>query len=35
VAWVHVRVSPSGRKYLQTQADGYWSNNLLALQECG
>ncbi|WP_087003388.1 DUF3892 domain-containing protein [Rhizobium sullae] len=35
VAWVHVRVSPSGRKYLQTQADGYWSNNLLSLQECG
>jgi Protein of unknown function (DUF3892) len=30
-AEVRVRVSPSGRKYIQTVADGVWSNNLLAL----
>lgn len=35
VAWVYVRTGPSGRKYLQTQADGVWTNNLLALKECG
>jgi hypothetical protein len=34
-AWVYVRTSTSGHKYLQTQADGVWTNNLLALKECG
>ena len=33
-AWVGVRTSPAGRKYLQTHADGVWTNNLLALREC-
>jgi len=33
-AWVGVRTSASGRKYLQTHADGIWKDNLLALQEC-
>lgn len=33
-AGVGVRTSTSGRKYLQTHADGYWNNNLLALAEC-
>lgn len=33
-AWVGVRVSASGRKYLQTHADGVWKDNLLALKEC-
>jgi len=33
-AWVYVRTSPAGRKYIQTQADGVWTNNLLALREC-
>jgi hypothetical protein len=33
-AEVDVRTSASGRKYLQTKADGYWNNNLLALAEC-
>lgn len=28
---VYVRTPVSGPKYLQTQADGYWANNLLAL----
>lgn len=28
---VHVRVSSTGRKYIQTAADGTWTNNLLAL----
>jgi hypothetical protein len=32
-AWVKVRLGPNG-KYLQTQADGQWTNNLLALPEC-
>jgi hypothetical protein len=31
---VSVRVSSSGNKYVQTHADGYWNNNLLALPEC-
>jgi Protein of unknown function (DUF3892) len=35
VAWVGVRVSASGHKYLQTYADGVWRDNLLALKECG
>ena len=30
-AQVGVRTSTSGRKYIQTHADGYWNNNLLAL----
>lgn len=33
-AKVGARTSASGRKYLQTHADGYWNNNLLALAEC-
>jgi hypothetical protein len=33
-AKVERRVSPAGREYLQTHADGYWNNNLLALMEC-
>lgn len=35
MAWVGVRTGPTGRKYLQTFADGVWTNNLLALKECG
>lgn len=35
VAWVGVNTSSSGRKFLQTYADGVWTNNLLALKECG
>ncbi len=34
VAWVGVNVSAAGNKYLQTHADGIWSNNLLAQSEC-
>jgi hypothetical protein len=34
-AWVGVRVSAAGNKYIQTQADGVWKDNLLALKECG
>lgn len=30
---VGVKTSSSGRKYLQTHADGYWNNNLLALPD--
>jgi hypothetical protein len=33
-AVVGVRTSASGRKFLQTHADGYWNNNLLALASC-
>ncbi|WFU44968.1 DUF3892 domain-containing protein [Bradyrhizobium sp. CB82] len=33
-AWVAVRKSPSGRKFIQTHADGVWNDNLLALDEC-
>jgi len=33
VGWVGVRSGPYG-KYLQTHADGYWNNNLLALARC-
>lgn len=31
VAYLHVRVSSAGNKYVQTYADGIWSDNLLAL----
>lgn len=34
VAWVYVRTSAGGRKFLQTRADGVWTNNLLALPDC-
>lgn len=33
-AWVIVRVSQYGNKYLTTQADGDSQNNLLSLSEC-
>lgn len=33
-AWVGVRTSAAGRKFLQTYADGVWKDNLLALPEC-
>jgi hypothetical protein len=33
-AWVEVRVSAAGNKYIQTRADGVWKDNLLALKEC-
>lgn len=31
--WCQVRVNDHGTKYLQTVADGQWSNNLLVLPE--
>ena len=31
---VAVRENGHGGKYVQTHADGYWNNNLLALDEC-
>jgi hypothetical protein len=34
-AWVGVRTSTAGNKFLQTYADGVWRDNLLALPECG
>ena len=34
-AWVGVQTNAAGRKYLQSHADGIWSNNLLAQSECG
>jgi hypothetical protein len=34
-AWVGVRTSAAGNKFLQTHADGVWKDNLLALVECG
>ena len=34
VAWVGVRTSAVGNKYIQTHADGVWRDNLLALKEC-
>lgn len=34
-AWVGVRTSAAGRKFLQTYADRIWKDNLLALPECG
>lgn len=33
-AWVGVRTSAAGNKFLQTYADGIWKDNLLALDEC-
>jgi Protein of unknown function (DUF3892) len=33
-AWVGVRTSAAGNKFLQTYADGVWQDNLLALPEC-
>jgi hypothetical protein len=33
-AWVGVRTSARGHKFLQTHADGIWRDNLLALPEC-
>jgi hypothetical protein len=33
-AWVYVRTSAAGNKFLQTYADGAWRDNLLALNEC-
>ena len=33
-AWVGVRTSGAGNKFLQTFADGVWKDNLLALKEC-
>ena len=33
-AEVRVRREPGKQPFVQTQADGYWNNNLLALQEC-
>lgn len=33
-AWVFVRTSAAGNKFLQTYADGVWKDNLLALQGC-
>ena len=35
VAWVGVRTSANGNKFIQTHADGVWKDNLLALNECG
>ncbi|MGY4257697.1 hypothetical protein ACVI1L_004765 [Bradyrhizobium sp. USDA 4516] len=34
-AWVEVRISAAGNKFLQTRSDGVWKDNLLALDECG
>jgi hypothetical protein len=34
-AWVGVRTSAAGNKFIQTFADGVWKDNLLALRECG
>ena len=34
IAWVGVRTSAAGNKYIQTHADGVWNNNLLAQREC-
>jgi hypothetical protein len=33
-AWVGVRTSVTGHKFLQTYADNVWKDNLLALREC-
>jgi hypothetical protein len=33
-AWVGVRTSAAGNKFLQTYADAVWKDNLLALPEC-
>jgi len=32
--YCYVRSSINGTKFLQTQADGEWKNNLLSLPEC-
>jgi hypothetical protein len=32
--YCYVRSSVNGTKFLQTQADGEWKNNLLSLPEC-
>jgi hypothetical protein len=34
-AWVGVRTSAAGNKFIQSTADGVWKDNLLALKECG
>jgi len=34
VAWLGVRKNEHGTEYVQTYADGQWSNNLLSLAEC-
>ena len=34
IAYLVVRKSASGRKYVQTKADGSFCNNLLSLDEC-
>lgn len=31
--WCYVRISPSGTKFLQTNADNRWLNNLIELPE--
>jgi hypothetical protein len=33
-AFLFPRISSAGTKFVQTQADGVWSDNLLALPEC-
>lgn len=33
-AWVGIRTSAAGNKFLQTYADGIWKDNLLALKGC-
>jgi hypothetical protein len=33
-AWIGVRISAAGNKFLQSHADGVWRDNLLALPEC-
>lgn len=33
-AWLYVRTNASGGKFVQTQSDGVWSNNLLNLGRC-
>lgn len=35
MAWVGIRTSAAGNKFIQTYADGVWKDNLLALRECG
>lgn len=32
--WVVVAISPWGHRYLRTEADGQYENNLLSLPEC-
>lgn len=33
-AWIRVRTGANGNKYVQTEADGRWTNNLLSLPIC-